>query len=144
MKMDKPIDPTTHAALDYGLSAMQILGPDIIGLPSRASAVSKLLGAFYGATTAMTDTPLGIKPVISFPLHGAVEVPFVTAMLGLPWLTGACKGTKARLFFLSCAAMAVTNFMMTDFNAREETDETYGLEDVKAAASEAIRPLMPA
>ncbi len=140
--MEKSIDPTTHAALDYGLSVMQVFGPELLGLGVRARAVSTLLGASYGATTAVTDTPIGVKPLISFPLHGAMEKPFIAAMLGVPWLTGACKGPKAKLFFLGCAAMAVANYLMTDFEAQGEGQATYGLEDVSEVGEEAFAPLL--
>jgi hypothetical protein len=83
--MDKPIDPTTHAALDYGLAA---------------------------------------------------------TMLAVPWLTGACKGTKAKLFFLGCAGLALGNFLMTDFDATDESKATYAMEDVSAVAEEALEPLL--
>jgi hypothetical protein len=140
--MDKPIDPTTHAALDYGLSAMQILGPDLLGLSARARVVSAALGASYGVTTAVTDTPLGIAPTISFRLHGALEVPFIAAMLGLPWITGACKGPTAKLFFLGCAGMALANFVMTDFESQQESADSYGIEDVSSMAQESLAPLL--
>jgi hypothetical protein len=140
--MDKQIDPTTHAALDYGLSALQVFGPELLKLGPRASLVSAALGASYGATTAVTDTPLALKPIISFPLHGRLEVPFIAAMLGVPWLTGACKRPKAKLFFLGCVGMALANYLMTDFDAREDNDATYGLEDVSSAADEALEPLL--
>jgi len=139
--MNKPIDPKTHAALDYGLAAMEVLGPELLGLSRRASAVSAILGTVYGATTAMTDTPLGLTPTISFPLHGAMEVPFVAATLGLPLLTGASKGIKAKMFFLGCAGMALANFLMTDFNTGESR-ASLGVADVSSVAEEALEPLM--
>jgi len=46
--MDKTIDPATHAALDYGLSAAQLLGPGLLGLGLRANAIGTLFGTIYG------------------------------------------------------------------------------------------------
>jgi hypothetical protein len=140
--MKKSIDPTTHAALDYGLAAIQVLGPEVLGLSARACAVSTVLGATYGATTAITDTELGVKPIISFQAHGALEVPFIAANIALPWLSGACRTLPAKLFFVGCSTMAIANFLMTDFTARKGRERQYGVEDVRGAAEEALAPLL--
>jgi hypothetical protein len=47
--MNKPIDPKLHIAIDYGLSALQIVGPELLGLGRRANAVGTLFGVAYGA-----------------------------------------------------------------------------------------------
>jgi hypothetical protein len=140
--MEKTIDPTTHIALDYALSATQILGPDVLGLGIRARAVGTLFGITYGATAAMTDTPLAVKPVIPFATHGAMELPSIAAMAIVPLLTGASKRPTAKLFFLSCVGIALANYLMTDFNGSEDETEALGLADVSEAAEETLEPLL--
>jgi|tagenome__1003787_1003787.scaffolds.fasta_scaffold20549605_2 hypothetical protein len=144
--MDKTIDPATHAALDYGLSAAQLLGPGILGLGLRANAIGTLFGTYYGATTALTDTPLAVKPIIPFATHGALEVPTIAAMAIVPWLTGAMKRPTAKLFFLSCIGMALANYVMTDFNVSTELSnqdqDELGLADVAESSEEALEPLL--
>jgi hypothetical protein len=63
-------------------------------------------------------------------------------MIGLPWITGACRGAKAKLFFFGCAAMATANYLLTDFNSEKENDEAYGVEDVRSVAEESLEPLL--
>jgi len=144
--MEKTIDPATHAALDYGLSAAQLLGPGLLRLGVRANVIGTLFGTYYGATTAMTDTPLAVKPVIPFATHGALEVPTIAAMALVPWITGAMKRPTAKLFFLSCIGMALANYAMTDFNAgtdeRMEDKDELGLADVTEASEEVLEPLL--
>jgi len=140
--MEKTIDPATHAALDYGLSAAQFLGPELLGLGVRANVIGTLFGAVYGATTAMTDTPLAVKPVIPFATHGALELPTVAAMAIVPWITGAMNRPKAKLFFLSCIGMALANYAMTDFGVGGEESGDLSLADVKDASAEVLEPLL--
>jgi hypothetical protein len=140
--MDKTIDPATHAALDYGLSAAQLLGPGLLGLGLRANAIGSLFGTVYGATAALTDTPLAVKPVIPFATHGAMELPSIAAMAIVPWITGAMKRPTAKLFFLSCIGMALANYAMTDFNVGRDHTEDLSLADVTDASQEALEPLL--
>lgn len=144
--MNKAIDPATHAALDYGLSAAQLLGPELLGLGLRANAIGTVLGALFGATTALTDTPLAVKPVIPFATHGALEVPLIAATAIVPWITGAIMRPTGKLFFLSCIGMAVANHAMTDFNIgraeRERSRDDLCMADVAEASEEALEPLL--
>jgi hypothetical protein len=142
--MNKPIDPSTHAALDYGLSMMQIVGPKVLRLNAPARAISSMFGTIFGATTAITDTPLGVKRILPFNVHGAMELPSIAAMAAVPWLAGAMDSPRARAFFLGCIGMAVTNFMLTDFSANEQftEQEDLRLADVASAAPESLEPLL--
>jgi hypothetical protein len=139
--MEKTIDPTTHIALDYGLAATQIIGPELLGLGVRANAVGTLFGLAYGATAALTDTPLAITRAIPFSTHGAMELPSIAAMAVVPWLTGASKRPMAKVFFLSCVGMALMNYLKTDFSAQPESEDL-GVADVSDAAEEALEPLL--
>jgi hypothetical protein len=140
--MEKTIDPATHAALDYGLSAAQFLGPELLGLGVRANVIGTLFGAVYGATTALTDTPLAVKPVIPFATHGALELPSIAAMAIVPWITGAMKRPKAKLFFMSCIGMALANYAMTDFGIDNAEQEDLELADVTDTRAEVLEPLL--
>src|SRR5215212_8785183 len=142
LSMNKNIDPATHAALDYGLAATQLLGPELLGLGMRANAIGALLGTVFGATTALTDTPLAVKPIIPFATHGALEVPLIATTAIVPWITGAMKRPTAKLFFLSCIGMALANWAMTDFNVGKNEAGDLGLADVTDASEEALEPLM--
>src|SRR4051812_41436211 len=97
--MNKPIDPSTHAALDYGLSMMQVVGPKVLGLNAPAKAISSMFGALFGASIAITDTPLGVKRILPFNVHGAMDLPSIAAMAVVPWLAGAMDSARARTFF---------------------------------------------
>lgn len=108
----------------------------------RANVIGTLFGAVYSATTALTDTPLAVKPVIPFATHGTLELPSIAAMAIVPWITGAMKRPKAKLFFMSCIGMALANYAMTDFSVGREETDYLGLADVTDASAEVLEPLL--
>jgi hypothetical protein len=136
--MNKPITPAMHAALDYSLAGMQVICPEILGLNRRATALSVAFGTAYGATAAITDTPLAVKPLIAFEVHGAAELPSIAAMVAVPWLSGAMEGRRERMFFLGCAGMALMNFFMTDFNRSSHGSMADRWEDAPREANEML------
>ena len=63
-------------------------------------------------------------------MHGKLETPYVPAILLLPWLTGAFKRRNARLYFGAFFAMAVTNYLLTDYNAYEPEKSPPGGQEI--------------
>lgn len=115
----KPIGPTAHGAIDYGFVTLQTLAPRLFGLSGAARTLCYAFAATQGILNALTDTPLGLKRIVPLRVHGQLETPFVPSLLLLPWLTGALKQRPARLYFLSFFAVALTNYLLTDYNACE-------------------------
>ena len=115
----KPIGPTAHGAIDYGFVTLQTLAPSLFGLKGPARRLCYTFAATQGLINTFTDHPLGIKQLIPFRLHGKLETPFVPALLLLPLLTGAFKQPNARRYFLSFFAIAMANYLLTDYDAYE-------------------------
>lgn len=120
----KPIGPKLHGALDYGLSALQIAVPTLLKLNKKARTVSYAFAGTQGLINTFTDHSLGVKPLIPFKLHGQLEAPFIPALLVLPWATGALKKPKARIYFFALFGIALTNFLLTDYQANERFNST--------------------
>ncbi len=116
----KLIGPTTHGAIDYGFVTLQALAPSLFGLKGAASTLCYTFAAAQGVINTFTDHPLGLKPIIPFELHGELETPFVPALVILPWLTGALKQPNARRYFFSFFALALANYLLTDYKAYEK------------------------
>lgn len=115
----RPIGPTAHGAIDYAFAAMNSLAPTLFGLTGSAKAICYGYAATQGVLNALTDHPLAFKKLIPLRIHGALETPFVPAILLLPLLTGALKQRNARTYFSGFFALAVANYMLTDYNAYE-------------------------
>lgn len=115
--MTHPIGPTAHGALDYTFAALCAAGPAALDLDGPARATSYAFSGLVTAMSAFTNYPPSIKRAIPLRVHGALETPFLPAILAVPWMVGAMRERKARYFFGGLFAIAVTTYMLSDYNA---------------------------
>lgn len=115
----KPIGPTLHGVIDYGFVTLQALAPSLFRLKGPARTLCYAFAATQGVINTFTDHPVGLKPLIPLRLHGQLETPFVPALLALPLVTGALRQPNARRYFFSFFAVALANYLLTDYNAYE-------------------------
>lgn len=115
----QPIGPGAHGAIDYGFVTLQALAPSLFGLNGSAQSCCYAFAAAQGVLNALTDQPLALKRVVSFRVHGQLETPLLPALLLLPWATGALKQRNARRYFFSFFAVALANYVLTDYRANE-------------------------
>jgi len=134
----KPIGPTGHGAIDYAFATLSTLAPTLFGLEGPARTIGYSLPASQGLLNALTDHFIGISKLVSLRMHGKLETPYVPAILLLPWLTGAFKQRNARIYFGTFFAMAVTNYMLTDYNAYEPEASRPGGQQLAEWAEAAI------
>jgi hypothetical protein len=115
----KPIGPTLHGVIDYGFVTLQALAPSLFHLKGPARTLCYTFAVTQGVINTFTDHPVGLKPLIPLRLHGQLETPFVPALLALPLVTGALRQPNARRYFFSFFAVALANYLLTDYNAYE-------------------------
>lgn len=118
----KPVTPTMHGIIDYVFSGVLLYGPYAVGLNDAATKTYNAFGASFLVGNAFTDTPVGIKPVLSFKHHQKTDLAFLA---GLSLLTAASfirKNKKALPFHLGFLATAITHYILTEYNARPESD----------------------
>ncbi|MCR5890108.1 hypothetical protein LRS06_20490 [Hymenobacter sp. J193] len=121
-----PIGPRAHGAIDYGFVALQALAPSLFNLHGPARTLCYAFAGTQGLLNTLTDQPLALRRVVPFRVHGQVETPFLPALLVLPWLTGALKQPNARRYFVSFFAVALTNYLLTDYRAMEKPAQRAG------------------
>ena len=129
-----PLGPTAHGIIDYAFATLNTLAPTLFGLKGPAKAICYGFAATQGTLNALTDTPVGLKKVVPLRMHGKLETPYVPAILLLPLVTGAFKQRNARLYFGAFFAMAVTNYMLTDYNAYEPEKSLPGGQELAETA----------
>jgi hypothetical protein len=119
MTFEKPINPTQHAVLDYGVAATFFaLGFRYRGRHRAASALAFINGGLVLGMSLMTDYPGGVWPVISFKTHGVMDVG-QAALAGLgPMLFGFPDAPEARAFYAQAASEAGV-IAATDWDAME-------------------------
>ena len=67
----------------------------------------------------MTKQPYALRRAVTFRTHGHVDTPFVPTLLLLIWATSALKQRNARCFFYAFTAVALTNYLLSDYDAPE-------------------------
>jgi hypothetical protein len=114
-RMPKSITPGNHALIDY-LLAGATMGFAIYSFKrNKAAAMAGLFAAMAEVTNvAMTDVPGGMCKVISFPMHGRIDMGTSAMVAALPGFMGFADQPESR-FFYGSAVLANVVVSMTDF-----------------------------
>lgn len=113
----KPLTPTVHSALDYGVGAALLTAPHLLGLSRGARTFFGAFGAVATAVNALTDSPLGVRRVIPWRTHRAIDLASDPLYVALPLLTGIAKEPRARALWLASTALLAANVLLTDWDA---------------------------
>lgn len=114
--MKKVLDPKVHGVLDYGLAALFLILPSVLGFTDLAATVSYIIGAVYTLTSLATKYPLGVIKLIPFPTHGVLETIMALAWLIFPWIFGFSGDAVARNFFIIAGLGLLAVVVLTDYN----------------------------
>lgn len=105
-----------HGIIDYVFSGIQLFAPALLGLNTNTTQTYQALGAGFLLTNALTNTPVGLKKVISFKAHQKTDA---TILLGLSLLTFTRmirKDEKALSFHLSFLGTAIAHYALTGYD----------------------------
>jgi hypothetical protein len=117
--MRRPITPRRHAAIDYGFLVVGLTVPSLLGLNGAARVLFALLALGQTTLNAFTDHSLALKRLVSFRLHGRIELGSVPVYFGVPFLVGAIDDGLALAFYLVTGATLLTVFLLTDWGATD-------------------------
>src|SRR4051812_29790762 len=67
------ITPRQHGILDYFQSAFLIVAPTLLGLGGVTAGVVRSFGVAQAVMNSLSDTPVAVRRLIPFPMHGALE-----------------------------------------------------------------------
>ncbi|VTR75830.1 hypothetical protein [Cellulomonas hominis] len=118
--MTKPLSPTLHSALDYGIGATLLTAPHLLGLSRGAKAFFGGFGAVATVVNALTDSPLGVRRVIPWRTHRVIDLASDPLYLALPLVTGIAKDPRARALWLATSAALAAAVVLTDWDAAEQ------------------------
>jgi hypothetical protein len=117
----KMLQPLAHAVVDYAFAAKMIAAPWLFGFSDNkiATLSSVSSGAAIAGLSLMTDYPLGIKKMISFPTHGVIEAVSGVATALSPWLCGFSKNKRATWTHVLAGMTTLAVVAVTDYKAVE-------------------------
>jgi hypothetical protein len=114
--MKKPIDAKLHGMLDYGFAAINLVGPALLKLPKQTKNIYAGIAGTVVSVNAVTDTPVGLKPVMSFKNHQKADLSLL-GTLALLTVSKPIREHRPSLYFhLGMLAAAITQYALTDFN----------------------------
>lgn len=119
MKNKKPINAKEHGIIDYAFSASQLILPQQLGLNKKAVKTYQTLGLGFLAVNCLTDTPVGIKPLLTFREHKLADAGFLTGLTLLTFYRPIRKKKKTLTFHLGFLAIAAAHYMLTDYKSRQ-------------------------
>jgi hypothetical protein len=117
--MKKAISPRTHGILDYATAATAAAAAQVFRFSKPAAKAARGWAAGYGALSALTDYPLGVRRALPFRTHGALDFAMTPLIPALPWLFGFTRDRRARNFFLGLAAISAIVTAFTDWKAQQ-------------------------
>ncbi len=117
--MNKPISPKVHGIIDYVMGGALAVLPKAIGLNSDAVKAYGGLAANFLVVDALTDTPVGLKKVMSCGTHKKADL----ATLGTLALMSLAKpfrqDRRALAFHIGLLALTSAQYMLTDYDKNQ-------------------------
>lgn len=131
--MTRTMGHWSHGICDYAMVILLAMGPSIAGFTGRQATWSYLFAFLLLALTLSTRSPLGVFKIVSFHMHGAVELLIAVTLLVLPWVANFDRGIHSRNFYVASAILMLALWFLTDFRQR-------GRRQAPAAAGHADAP----
>lgn len=111
----KVINPKIHGMLDYGLAALFLILPVLLGFSDKAATVAYVIGVLYIAGSMLTGYPLGVFKLLAFPAHGIAESLMAVFWIIFPWLFGFSADDAGRNFFIVAGVGLLAVVALTDY-----------------------------
>jgi hypothetical protein len=125
--MTKPIDAKLHGILDYGFAAVNLVGPALLKLPKQTKNIYAGIAGTLVSVNAVTDTPVGIKPLISLKDHQKADISLLGTLAALTLLKPIREHRPSLYFHLGVLGAVLAQYLLTDFN-RQNTIEEYAVQ----------------
>jgi hypothetical protein len=119
----RPITPKMHGLIDYGFAAAQLVAPEVLGFNKKAKTLYRLFSAHLFTYSALTDYPMGIKPVLSYKAHHKIDIGNVAVLAAVTLYDGIKKDKRALPFHIGMVALAMVNVLLTDWKADPHAEE---------------------
>ena len=112
----KILNSKTHGLIDYVVVVFLLASPSVFGLPELTSMFTWILGLIHFLLTISTRFEYGVFPILTFRLHGYVELVVSIALVGVAFYLGSLEGSLSRIFYLCFAVAVFLTWLVTDYN----------------------------
>jgi hypothetical protein len=123
--MLRTLGPVSHGIIDYAMVVILIIGPRVAGFGTGRQAIfCYILAAVHLLMTLLTRFPLGVKKIIGFPLHGAIEALVSILLILLPWMANFFRGVNSRNFFIAIGVLIGVIALLTNYRGISSSSKT--------------------
>ena len=106
-----------HGIIDYTFGAALVGVPLLLSINKDATSTYTKIGLAFTVMNALTDTPVGVKRVITLKGHQKADAAYLTG-LSLMALSRSIRKEKRTLWFhISFLALGIINYRLTDYDA---------------------------
>ncbi len=111
----KPISPELHCIVDYALVASLLVAPSLLRFNKKVKAIYTAEALALLVYVGLTDSPVAVKPLIPFPVHGKID-PFNVGQFALQsFFKPFQKDKKALIFNIAFTAIAGATVLLTNW-----------------------------
>lgn len=111
----KILSPATHGPLDYLFAIFLFVAPTLFAFFDTATILAYTFGAGYILAATLTLYPLGVVRLLSFPMHGILELIMALFWIACPWLFNFANDIAGRNFFVAAGVVLLVVVALTDY-----------------------------
>ncbi len=118
----KILNSKIHGLIDYIFVLFLFLSPTIFGLGKIASLFTYVLGAIHLSVTLITNFKYGLIKILSFKLHGFIELIVSFVLIGVAFYLGEVENELGRNFYFGIAILVFLTWLLSDYSSKTDND----------------------
>lgn len=138
--MNKPLDPNSHAVLDYALGVCCITVPAAAGFNYASSIASYAVGLAQIGMSLCTKYPISVVKAIPFKVHSMIELCTAVGLMAAP--LSPLFDQSGKTFFFSSGFALLGVWLLTDYSDQAVAAAEEDLEQIREEADEQIRHMV--
>ena len=111
MKLNSKI----HGLVDYIVVIFLFISPKLFQLPETTGMFTYVLGGIHLTLTILTNFEFGLIKIISFKIHGLIELIVSIALFGTALYFGSIEGNVSRNFYIGFSIAVFLTWLITDY-----------------------------
>lgn len=115
----KILNSKSHGLIDYLFVLLLWASPTLFQLPEKTALFTYVLGSIHLVVTVTTDFKFSLIKLLSFKLHGWIELIVSFALIGVAFYLETIEGNLARNFYFGIAVLVFVTWLITDYSSSE-------------------------